>query len=242
MTTSNIQRSSDDDKKPIDEIHRVVNFFEGTPKKCMATLRYVTDWAIIFFKTLKDNPLVMRAASAFKHGLHIFRWPAFFINVNKLRMTTMNYCSGKTDGENKKTTFKKVLLSLGDAVSKTSELGQWLMDTKILSLSAAVGSTMLSFGGISMVIGLSNRIYTTLKERKAGHNDERAEKLWKAAKYTSLLVLGVFLTLTALTGLYNPIIPLICNTGALVASYGEYVLQNPLKQTECKQREFTKVS
>lgn len=213
----------------VDNFDRACHFFKERPKYCIKTMRYTLEWAAAFFNNLSNFTQVTRGISALKHGTSIFIWPEFFDYLNIFRLKSIRWITGQGDEKKPKTRFSEVIFSCGDATSKVCELGKWLLETKIIFLSTAISSRLMLVNGLSMMLGFSNKIYTTMKGIEETKSlDVRAKLQWQVAKFTSLFALGFFITLASLSSFVNPFFMLTCSTVSLVASFAVYILDNPI--------------
>lgn len=228
MTTIALTEQTKKIYKPIDNLDRTCHFFSEMPKNCIKTLRYTIEWAVVFFRNL--NHSIARAASALKHGTSIFVWPECFSYLNTFRLKTICWRTGSCDENNNKISLTNVLVALGDAINKVCEVGKWLWETKILSISMTVASKLMLVNGLSMMFGFSNRIYNTYSELKSCPHDERQLKMWKLAKYIALFALGTFIAIASVTSFLSPLLMLICSSLSLVSTYAVYILENPLRK------------
>jgi hypothetical protein len=211
-----------------DRFDSVCHFFDDTPKNCIKSLRYTAEWAAVFFKNLGNYPEITRLLTALRHGTAIFIWPEFFKDINIFRLRAYNWIQGKT------TDLLNVGLALGDAINKISDLGKWLSDIKVLTISASIASKIGFISGLTLMIGCANKIYKTLQEIEGCDYTQRPIKLWKLAKNTALFAIGFFTSLASVTSFFNPLIMLTLATTNLVASYGCFDEENPIETTQWK--------
>ena len=143
---------------PRDEFDRTCQFFKEQPKNCFKTLLYTAEWSKVFFENLKNYPELTIATKALSAGKSLFVIPEFFTDINSLKNITTNWARGIEINE-QRIPIKKVIMALGDVTGKTCELGKWLVETKIITLSSIIASRMTIINGASMMFGFSNKIY-----------------------------------------------------------------------------------